>query len=291
MAGVTLPEYGFLARVPTEKGPVLATIARRNGTIVELARSPDQMYVNGRQVVDGAEAIEPTVKKFEPLGGRRFRLILRWQADSPIPAGWSPFVHFCDEQGEIVFQGSHQPPHFDRPQQGTLDFPVECAVPANLPAGQTLELRVGLYQREGFGRMWLTGRDDGARRIRLGQIHLNGTGNEVTRITWTPDTDPFRARQNPKNVPIDFGPIVTYGGCRLTAENNALVLTPLPSNKARFEARLRWSALPWPLPKPVSVEAVAEDGHLIDRQPARVENDFIVLDCDPAVFCYRLIGQ
>lgn len=293
VAGVTLPEYGFLARVPTEKGQILATIARRNGIIVDLVRSPDQVYVNGRQVVDGAEAIEPTVRKFESLGGRRFKLTLRWQADTPIPAGWSPFVHFCDQEGEIVFQGNHQPHVFEKSLQGKRDFPVQCEVPAEISAGRTLELRVGLYHRQDYGRMRLSGPDDGDRRIRLGQIRLEGAGNQVTGIRWTRQglyTDPALQRQNPKNVPIDFGPIVTNGGCRLTAQDNALVLTPLPGNaKARFEARLRWEALPWQLAKPTTVESVAEDGSVLERQPVRIEDELIVVDCDPKVFCYRLV--
>ena len=61
----TLPEYGFLARVPTAAGPVEASISRAptegghqaklgpGGVIVETAQSPSQVYVNGRGVVEG----------------------------------------------------------------------------------------------------------------------------------------------------------------------------------------------------------------------------------------------
>jgi hypothetical protein len=293
--GVTLPEYGFLARVPTDKGKVLATIARRDGVIVETVRSPEQLYVNGRQVVGGAEAIEPTVQKFEPLGGRQFKLTLRWQADSPIPAGWCPFIHFCDDDGEIVFQGNQQPGIFEKPQQGTLDFPIVCTVPGEIPAGRKLELRVGLYRREGGARLSLSGQDDGTRRIRLGQIQLEGSGNQVNQITWAklpPHIDPYLARQNPQAKPIDFGPITTSGACRLTAKDNALVLTPLPNNgKTKFDVRLRWELLPWTLAKPVAVEAVAEDGSVLGRQAVRSENGVITLTCEPKAFCYRFVGQ
>lgn len=53
VAGATLPQYGFSANVPTDKGPVEASITRRDGIIVETARSPDHVYVNGRSVIDG----------------------------------------------------------------------------------------------------------------------------------------------------------------------------------------------------------------------------------------------
>ena len=42
------PQYGFFARVPTDQGTVEASIARRDGVIVEMARSAGQFYVNAR---------------------------------------------------------------------------------------------------------------------------------------------------------------------------------------------------------------------------------------------------
>jgi len=156
VAGTTLPRFGFLARVPTDKGPVEASISRRDGVIVETARSPNQLYVNGRQAVAG-------------------------------------------------------PP-------------------------EILE------------------------------------------------------RQNPEGKPIDFGPLVTAGGCRLTRRQNTLVITPLPGeDKPEFTVRLRWAALPWRLPEPTGVEAVAEDGSLLSRRPLRREGDAVIVDCGPGVFCYRLV--
>jgi hypothetical protein len=52
VAGVTLPQYGFHARVPTDEGMVETSIARRDGVITEMARSPGQLYVNGRKATD-----------------------------------------------------------------------------------------------------------------------------------------------------------------------------------------------------------------------------------------------
>ena len=154
--GTTLPEFGFLARVPADKGLVEASISRRAGVIVETARSPSQLYVNGRHVVGG-------------------------------------------------------PP-------------------------------------------------------------------EVL------------ARQNPKGKPIDFGPLVTAGGCRLAREGDALVLTPLPGDGGpEFAVRLRWAALPWQLPEPSHLEVVGEDSGVLSRRPVRREGEAFVVDCSPGVFCYRLV--
>ncbi len=99
-------------------------------------------------------------------------------------------------------------------------------------------------------------------------------------------------RQNPRNQPIDFGPAVTVGGCRLTPDGRALVLTPLPADGAApFAVRLRWASLPWRLPVPTHVEAVAEDGVVLSRRPVRREADAVMIDCRPEVFCYRLAAE
>ncbi len=42
---VSLPQYGFLAQIPTEQGKVTAAIYQRDGLIVEQAQSADSLYV------------------------------------------------------------------------------------------------------------------------------------------------------------------------------------------------------------------------------------------------------
>ena len=49
VAGAVLPQYGFVAKVPTEQGTVGAAICRRQGVITEWAYAPKRLYVNGRQ--------------------------------------------------------------------------------------------------------------------------------------------------------------------------------------------------------------------------------------------------
>jgi hypothetical protein len=158
VAGRTLPEYGFLARVPTDHGPVEASITRRDGIIVETAQSPERLYVNGRGLVEGRS------------------------------------------------------------------------------------------------------------------------------------TDRLAARQNPQGKPVDFGQVTTAGGCRFSHDGDALLVTPLPGGRQDFTVRLRPAALPWRLPEPTHVEAVAEDGSVSARQLVRREGDMIVIRCEPGTFAYRLTG-
>ena len=49
-----LPQYGFYARVPVKDGVVEAAIERREGLIVEWAKSPAVVYMNARPVVPDA---------------------------------------------------------------------------------------------------------------------------------------------------------------------------------------------------------------------------------------------
>jgi len=291
----TLPQYGFTARVPTDKGTVEASIARRGGMIVETARSPEQLYFNGRRVVDPSLPIRLTVNKVDLGPDRQFKLSLTWEAEEPIPAGWSPFLHFVDKAGEIVFQAGHNPGTFDKSQRGTIVASAHGAVPKRFAPGATVELRAGLYQRSGGERLALAGPDDGTRRIRLGAIRLEGEGNRLTGISWTPhkpQPDPFLARQNSEAKPIDFGPVITAGACRLTRENNALRVTPLPSAGApNYVVRVRWPTLGWKLPEPRHVEAIDEDGKVLGRRPVKREGDAVVVECEPGVFAYRLTGD
>jgi hypothetical protein len=292
VAGNTLPEFGFLARVPTEAGPVEASIARRGGRIVETATSPQRLYVNGRQLVDPRVPIRLSVEELKHSGGRALEMTLRWQADVPIPAGWVPFLHFCDPAGEIAFQAQPQPGAFADNAEGTIEARATATVPDELRPGSEYELCYGLYNRSTGARLTLAGPDVGDRRIRLGKIRLDGNGETLEQIAWQPQqptADPYLARQNPDGQPIDFGPLETPGGCRLHLEGETLVVTPLPGDRApEFALRLRWSGLPWKLPRPTHAESIGEDGRVLDRATVAVDGEIIEIACKPGVFQYRL---
>lgn len=293
--GTVLPQYGFLARSSTQdgKGTVEASIARRDGVIVEMARSPDRVYVNGRADAGGPLPIRLSVEKMSQGADRQFEFTVRWQADAPLPAGWSPFFHFCDEAGEIVFQANHQPSRFEADRRGTFTAPVVGWIPKEAKAGETYELRAGVYHPGTGERLALSGPDDHTHRIRLGTLRLEGTGNRVTGIAWTPhreEPDALLARMNPQGKLIDFGPVVTAAGCRLAREGDALVVTPLPDARAKpRDVRIRWSALPWKLPQATHAEARTEDGRVVDRKPLRREGDDVVLTLASEIFDYRLV--
>lgn len=288
VAGSILPQYGFLASAPTGKGVVSASILRRDGVIVEMARSPERFYVNGRQVVDGPAAIGLTVEKLEDLGDGRFRMDFRWQADSPIPAGWTPFLHFVDEEGEILFQAMHQPSAFEQSQRGAVRAVASGGVPAELrKPGAKYELRAGIYNRSSGERLALAGSDDGDRRLRIGQIEIKADG-----IAWSPlesRPDPILTRMNPEARPIAFDAVTTPGACRLTRDGDRLIVTALPqAGSTKVALEIHWSNLPWKLPEPGQVEAIAEDGAVMGVKPVEGKAESLRLTYDPAVFQYRI---
>ncbi len=290
--GVVLPQYGFLARVPVEGGMVEASLVRRAGQIVEMAQSPQELYVNGRMVV-GLRPIRVSVEKFRPLDEGQFEIVLHWQADAPIPAGYRPFLHFCDREDEIVFQANHQGGDFSKQQIGSIPAKAVGQVPPDTKPGSELELRVGLYDPQTGPRLRILGWDDGQNRIRLGVLRIVAVPGKpsAVQLQWTPHQqgrDPVLARQNPQAKPIDFGPVITAGGVRLSPEGNGLLVTPLPEMDRSMEVVVRWSALPWKLPQPKSVEALDLQGRVVGRPPLRSSDQGFTLVCEPGVFAYRL---
>ncbi len=290
VAGHTLPTYGFLVEAPGPEGTVQSWLARRDGLIVEMAQSPKHLYVNGRQVVDSKLPIRLAVQEVRYAAGR-LEIDVQWQAEAPIPAGWVPFLHFCDAEGEIVFQAAHQPARFDTPQQGPFRGRALATLPDTLGPDRTLELRAGVYHPASGERLNLAGPDDGTRRIRLGKLRFEGQGSRIATVRWTPhkpEPDPLLARQNPQGKPVDFGPVVTCAGVRLSPENKHLVVTPLPQTPAGTEIVLRWDRLCWPLPQPAAVEVLDLDGQVRSRKPLDATGPRIVLVTQPDAFAYRL---
>ena len=156
--------FGFLAKVPTESGSVAASITRRAGLIVEEARSQDQLYANGRALSDDLTQIRPEVVAFRDTDGGGFAMTLQWRADDPIPPGYQPFLHFCNEGGAIDFQGGQDPTALNRERSGVIRAAVTGQEPAGVKPGTTFELRVGLYDAESGTRLALPGPTDGDSR-------------------------------------------------------------------------------------------------------------------------------
>ena len=293
VVGQTLPEFGFLARVPGPNGNLQTALVRREGQIVETAERADDLYVNGREVVDSRQPIVLRALGLEQKGPRSFDLRLRWQADAPAPPGYHPFLHLVDEEGEIVAQPGITPAESPLQRPGAFDVCAHFSLSERLPLGKSYELRYGIYHLRQGSRMALVGPDDGTRRIRLGNIRLEGADGQVKSMAWSDhhaEPDPWLLRQNAAGKPVDFGALVTAGACRLTREGQSLLVTPLPQPPGkRFQAQLRWDRLPWKLPAPQSVERLGPNGQAIDRVPlTRAADGTIFLNIPAENFAWRI---
>lgn len=81
--------------------------------------------------------------------------------------------------------------------------------------------------------------------------------------------------------PVRFDTIETSGALRLTRQGDALLVAPLPSGSA-FDLRMKTGL------KPVSTEALDENGNVLRAAPFRFEDGELVLTCESDVFAYRI---
>ncbi len=301
--GRVLPQYGFFARAPGEHGPSEASVERKKGTIVETAKTPTSLYVNGRMMMTPPARIRPVVESFKSAAGRSFEFDLSWNAATPIPEGYIPFFHFNDEAGEILFQATQVPPGFPDTRRGTLSRKVRASVPGSLPSGKDFTLAVGLYHPDTGSRLEFDFLDDGSRRYELGSIRLKTGSDGREQVLWNPVApreNRALSRWNMLAEPVDFGPVRTAGGCRITLEEgaessqgvsaNALVITPLPAERgAAAELRIRPESLPWKSGPLTTVRAFDLAGReRVSRSAVRLEDGEVVLNIEPGVFQYRL---
>lgn len=289
VAGRVLPEYGFYARAPAKEGVVEAAIERREGVIVDWARSPWLYHVNARPVVSDRLPIRVALDSIAWLGDRRFHFNLRWETEGAFPAGYRVFVHFVDSEGKILFQGDHNAPL--SAGAGTYSSGADVAIPAQFTTGQTVEMRIGFYNPGGGARLLPEGPDDGTSRVRLGSIVLQGQGTALTGVDWKPfeaPPDAALARLNPDGRPVSFEGVTTDGALRLSAAGDTLWLTALPEGRKKFAARIHWAGLPWKLPIPREVEAVDEEGNARNTSSVVRQDGDVVVVLDPSVHSYRL---
>ncbi len=290
--GNILPPYGFLARLESSRGLIEASIARRDGVITEMSICPDWLYVNGRQPAGDIRAVRLEVKEVKIAPDGFVELPLRWVVEDPIPEGYRPFLHFCDQSGEIIFQAAIATEIRAPIQPGVVEAVARASVPKKMDPSEPFELRVGWYDPRTGHRLPLTGQDDGTQRIRIGRLRCEVRNGLLTTVSWEPinqDDYPGASRENPHRHPIDFGPIVTVGGCRIHPEGQRLIVTPLPGQGLRpWEIRVRWAALPWKLPVPTQVVPIALEGTPGKPQALEVKDQIVRLVCEPGVFAYEL---
>ena len=292
VAGRVLPPYGYLARA----GEAESSVERIGGVIAEQSRGPGRFYVNGRGFNPSPTLrLRPSADRVEYLGGRRFKLVVAWQADRPAPKDLTIFRHFLHDKAKtrdrVAFQGDH------RPRVGTSSWKgrVETGgrdvirIPDEWGPGE-YEITIGLYDPPGGRRHLLIGQDDGSGRFGLGTLVVEGEGGRVSGVRLVkrePKPMPA-ARWNVDRTPVDFGAAVTSGAFRCERKEGGLVLTPLPDQPA-FDVSLRLARiLPGPAPSVTAVEAVDAGGKVLRKVAFTVKEGVLALRTTEGEFAYRI---
>ena len=247
-----LPQYGFLAEGPN----VLVCTARRDGVIVDFARTKDSLYVDSRSEVyrpwaAGRKDIEPRVKSFKDLGGGKFEIAYEWVVNDILTDDLTCFVHFCKDDpqdGEgIVFQNDHPPPTPTsqwKPGATLADGPHRLQLPAGDASG-SYDILIGLYGKG--GRANLKGTPAGANRIILSRLVVTRKEGKVEKVELAGIDDlkkaleegqsRFTDRMNAAGRKIDFGPAATDGAFKVLAMKGRLELLAFPRGK-KFQVEL-----------------------------------------------------
>ncbi|NIA12447.1 MAG: hypothetical protein GWP08_00095 [Nitrospiraceae bacterium] len=283
--GHMLPEYGFYARAGATEAAV-----ERKGTgvgravVVEWSRSADGLYCNARTVIRNALPVSVTPETIRYLGNREFEVDFKWDADEPLLADLMPFVHFVDDKGDILFQADHAPPIPTTQWDGVVRSVGKGKIPEDFKPGDTVGLRAGLWHPDA-GVAPLTGSLDDRSRLRLGTVTIDGEGDRIEGLTWTPPpayVDPLLARSNPEGTPINFGNVRTDGACRIATEGDTLLITPLPDSPT-FDIRLTG-----PYASFTHAVALDEDGNELGTASLAKDGQDLVLRCERKAFVYRL---
>jgi len=272
--GRSIPTDGFLALAP---GLAAGTL-RLNGRIADVCETRNAGYADARSFIrlpsNQRKRIRPTVKSFESLGARKFRVSYAWQVGEALDNDYHVFVHFNPGgtgEDSIAFQQDHAPAAATslwKAGSAILDGPYEIAVPASAP-GTSFKFTTGLFA-PGRARLPLLGHLDGTGRVILGTINVSGDGQVTFQADTTGDDQmqsedaPYTDRMNPGRRVVDFGFAATSGAVRVNRLGRAVEMTPVPRG-AEFEVSLPMERWGLSSAKTCTVRALDADGKELGR--------------------------
>jgi len=230
--GRTLPRFGYLARWDGGE----SAIERIDGVIVERSRNGDVSYCNGRGFDrENVLAMRPWADKVEYLGGRDFRLTVKWDVKRAAAEDLAIFTHFLSDGAErrdrIAFQSDGNPALGTSRWRGVVETNGDWTVriPPSCGSG-TYDVAIGLWDPASGRRYELIGNDDGTVRYRLGRLIVDGAADAISgvRLEVAEGLPRKVERWNMAGEPVDFGGIRTAGAVRCVVRGGAIEVTPLP---------------------------------------------------------------
>lgn len=294
IAGRTLPPYGFIAQA----GSVLCSVEKIGDRVSEQSSAGPIRYVNARPSDAETLATRPTAERLEPLGGRNFRLITRWEAAQAAPKDLRVFYHFSrptpGRYTDTEFYGGGDPEIPTSAWTGEIITGTNWTihVPEHCPPGD-YEILCGLYDAKGSGtRYRLVGAARQTRRYALGTLHVEGTiqggQTNITQISMTATApSPNDVTPSPQSQRVDFGPVRTTHGLRLVEAADHLTLIPLPDQPV-FEIALNLKQFQRTADEVATLQAVNAQGESLRTVAWRPDGSSLTFTTQPLDFGYRL---
>jgi hypothetical protein len=265
--------------------------------IAEWALSEQFAYCNARtQVLFGWTPIQLIGAQVRWLGNRKFELELRWRADRPTSEPHHVFVHFVNpksKRGEqIAFQGDHAPDVPTTQWQGEIVTRTVVTVPQDWGADR-YSVRVGLWNPKTGYRIRLMGDTDDTLRVIVGDLILEGSGNQITgvRLELNPNLTKlpeWLKRWNTQGKLVDFSFAVTDGAFRFDRRN--LTLIPLPDHQP-FTVTLRLDKLLGKTVRIAAIEAINEGRKVVGKVQFNQTRNEVTFKTQTGVFGYRLVAE
>mgnify|MGYP000231291571 CR=1 FL=1 len=230
--GRTLPQFGYLARWDGGE----SSIERIDGVIVERSRNGDISYCNGRGFErETVLAMRPWADKIEYLGGRDFKLTVKWDVKRAAAKDLAIFTHFLSDRtgrrDRIAFQSDAAPAVGTSRWRGVVETHSDRVVRIPMAYGPgNYDIAVGLWDPDSGRRYELIGDDDGSVRYRLGRLIVEGTADAISsvRLEVAEGLPQKVERWNMTGEPVDFGGVRTAGAVRCVVDAGAITVTPLP---------------------------------------------------------------
>jgi hypothetical protein len=153
-------------------------------------------------------------------------------------------------------------------------------------------MRIGLWHPPTGQRLRLVGDSDDTMRLIVGDLVLEGNGEQITgvRLELNPNLTKlpeWLKRWNMQGKLVDFSFAVTDGAFRFDRKN--LTLIPLPDHQP-FTVTLRLDKLLGKTVRITAIEAINEDGKLVGKVQFNQTRNEVTFKTQTGVFGYRLVA-
>ena len=234
--GHTLPQYGYFVKYPEGE----LALEKAYGLYREYARGKSGEFYNARSknttVGNNKVIARPSIAEFKYLGGNKFQYKIQWDAKQPADDDFRTFVHFMSDNANpsIIFQDDHASVTPTSAWNGIIQEERTLEIP-NAAKDKTYVWVCGLYSPT-RGRMVLNGPTYPGNAINLGKLTImRGADGNVQNVSFAPqpydETGNEIINANDNGSIVDFGSVKTNGIFRLVKKDEALQITPVPSQK------------------------------------------------------------